>query len=103
MQPAWAVSTITSRPSPPVSAPPRVKAVIEAANKIRTKPYIWGGGHARCVVLIEASEESGSVDLPAYVEKYAARSRTLGEAGLYSTADEGRNWRRAAAARCARS
>jgi hypothetical protein len=32
---------------PPMSAPPRVKSVIEAANKIRTKPYIWGGGHAR--------------------------------------------------------
>jgi cell wall-associated NlpC family hydrolase len=32
---------------PPVSAPPRVKAVIAAANKIRSKPYIWGGGHAR--------------------------------------------------------
>jgi hypothetical protein len=32
---------------PPRSAPPRVKAVIAAANRIRTKPYIWGGGHAR--------------------------------------------------------
>jgi hypothetical protein len=32
---------------PPASAPPAVKAVIAAANKIRTKPYIWGGGHAR--------------------------------------------------------
>jgi hypothetical protein len=32
---------------PPKSAPARVKAVIAAANKIRTKPYIWGGGHAR--------------------------------------------------------
>jgi hypothetical protein len=32
---------------PPQSAPPRVKAVIEAANRIRTKPYIWGGGHGR--------------------------------------------------------
>jgi hypothetical protein len=32
---------------PPASAPPKVKAVIEAANKIRTKPYVWGGGHAR--------------------------------------------------------
>jgi hypothetical protein len=32
---------------PPRSAPPRVKAVIAAANKIRTKPYIYGGGHAR--------------------------------------------------------
>jgi hypothetical protein len=32
---------------PPRSAPPRVKAVIAAANKIRTKPYIYGGGHAK--------------------------------------------------------
>jgi hypothetical protein len=32
---------------PPKSAPPKVKAVIEAANRIRTKPYIYGGGHAR--------------------------------------------------------
>jgi acetylornithine deacetylase/succinyl-diaminopimelate desuccinylase-like protein len=31
--------------------------------------------HARCVVLIEASEESGSPDLPAYVEKLADRLR----------------------------
>lgn len=32
---------------PPAGAPPRVQAVIVAANKIRSKPYIWGGGHAR--------------------------------------------------------
>jgi len=32
---------------PPKSAPPRVKAVIAAANRIRSKPYIFGGGHAR--------------------------------------------------------
>ncbi|HRW37549.1 MAG: M20/M25/M40 family metallo-hydrolase [Acidimicrobiales bacterium] len=30
-----------------------------------------GGAHPRCVVLIEASEESGSPDLPAYVEALA--------------------------------
>jgi hypothetical protein len=30
---------------PPASAPTRVKAVIAAANRIRTKPYVWGGGH----------------------------------------------------------
>ena len=29
--------------------------------------------HARCVILIEGSEESGSVDLPAYVEHLGAR------------------------------
>jgi len=32
---------------PPKSAPARVKQVIWAADRIRTKPYIWGGGHAR--------------------------------------------------------
>ncbi len=32
---------------PPRNAPPRIKMVIAAANKIRSKPYIWGGGHAR--------------------------------------------------------
>jgi acetylornithine deacetylase/succinyl-diaminopimelate desuccinylase-like protein len=30
--------------------------------------HATGGAHTRCVVLIEASEESGSPDLPAYVE-----------------------------------
>jgi cell wall-associated NlpC family hydrolase len=33
--------------APPASAPPAVKAAIAAANRIHTKPYIWGGGHAR--------------------------------------------------------
>ena len=29
----------------PASAPTRVKRVIKAANQIRNKPYVWGGGH----------------------------------------------------------
>jgi cell wall-associated NlpC family hydrolase len=33
--------------APPEMAPPAVKAAISAANRIRTRPYIWGGGHAR--------------------------------------------------------
>jgi len=32
---------------PPKSAPGRVKRVIAFANRIRTKPYVWGGGHGR--------------------------------------------------------
>jgi len=31
----------------PTDAPPAIKAVIAAANAIRTTPYIWGGGHLR--------------------------------------------------------
>lgn len=32
---------------PPRSAPARVKRVIAFANRIRNKPYVWGGGHGR--------------------------------------------------------
>ena len=38
--------------------------------------HAGGGAHARCVVLIEASEESGSPDLPAHVEALADRIGT---------------------------
>lgn len=38
---------VNGRAIAPVDAPPAVKKVIAAANKIRTKPYVWGGGHGR--------------------------------------------------------
>jgi cell wall-associated NlpC family hydrolase len=31
----------------PADAPPAIKAVIAAANAIRSTPYVWGGGHLR--------------------------------------------------------
>lgn len=45
-----------------------------------------GGSHRRCVVLIEASEESGSPDLPAYVEHLADR---IGDIDLVICLDSG--------------
>ncbi|MPY94738.1 MAG: M20/M25/M40 family metallo-hydrolase [Acidimicrobiia bacterium] len=45
-----------------------------------------GGAHARCVVLVEASEESGSPDLPAYVEALAGR---IGRPSLVVCLDSG--------------
>ena len=45
-----------------------------------------GVAHARCVVLIEASEESGSPDLPAYMEALAPK---LGKVGLVVCLDSG--------------
>jgi acetylornithine deacetylase/succinyl-diaminopimelate desuccinylase-like protein len=45
-----------------------------------------GGRHARCIVLIEASEESGSPDLPAHIEALAP---TLGEIDLVVCLDSG--------------
>ena len=45
-----------------------------------------GVEHARCVVLIEACEESGSYDLPAYIEALAAR---IGKPSLVVCLDSG--------------
>ena len=45
-----------------------------------------GGSHGRLMVLIEASEESGSPDLPAHVEALAA---DLGDVGLVICLDSG--------------
>lgn len=45
-----------------------------------------GAGHARCVVLIEGSEESGSPHLPAYVEALASR---IGSPSLMMCLDSG--------------
>lgn len=38
---------VNGRAIAPPDAPPRVKRVIAWANAIRTKPYIYGGGHRR--------------------------------------------------------
>jgi cell wall-associated NlpC family hydrolase len=38
---------VGSRAIAPANAPLAVKRVIAAANRIRTLPYIWGGGHGR--------------------------------------------------------
>jgi len=46
--PAGSTATLNSDGSAtaPADAPPQVVAVIEAANAIRDKPYLWGGGHS---------------------------------------------------------
>jgi cell wall-associated NlpC family hydrolase len=38
---------VGTRAIPPANAPLAVKRVIAAANRIRTLPYVWGGGHGR--------------------------------------------------------
>ncbi len=45
-----------------------------------------GGRHARCVVLLETGEESGSPDLPAYLAEYSDR---LGDVSLVVCLDSG--------------
>ncbi len=38
---------IDGRARPPLAAPRPVDEAIRAANRIATKPYVWGGGHGR--------------------------------------------------------
>ena len=38
---------VNGRAIAPLNAPPSVRKVIAAANQIRTRPYIYGGGHGR--------------------------------------------------------
>ncbi len=38
---------VHGRAIPPRNAPRVVRRVINAANRIRSKPYVWGGGHGR--------------------------------------------------------
>jgi cell wall-associated NlpC family hydrolase len=45
--PASKAMLVGGRAIAPLNAPPAVRKVIAAANKIRSKPYVWGGGHAR--------------------------------------------------------
>ncbi|MFQ6310769.1 M20/M25/M40 family metallo-hydrolase [Lysobacter capsici] len=57
-------------------------AAIAALRALRDQ----GLAHPRCLIVIEASEESGSVDLPAYIELLAPR---LGEPRLIVALDAG--------------
>lgn len=73
---------------PPKSAPARVKAVIAAANKIRTKPYIYGGGHARWW---DAGYDcSGSVSYALHGGKFLESPLPSGPMGNWALAGEGR-------------
>jgi len=38
-------SLVAGEAIPPPGAPAAVKQVIDAANEIRHRPYVWGGGH----------------------------------------------------------
>ncbi|HEX2707293.1 MAG TPA: hypothetical protein VHM66_04700 [Solirubrobacterales bacterium] len=45
--PADPAIIVGGRAIAPLDAPAAVKRVVAAANRIRSKPYIWGGGHGR--------------------------------------------------------
>ena len=45
--PVGRASLVGGKAIAPADAPAAVKKAIQAANRIRTKPYVWGGGHGR--------------------------------------------------------
>jgi hypothetical protein len=73
---------------PPKSAPPRVVAVIEAANKIRTKPYIYGGGHGRW--WDKGYDCSGSVSFALHGGEFLESPLPSGSMEKWGAAGEGR-------------
>jgi hypothetical protein len=73
---------------PPKSAPARVKAVIQAANRIRSKPYVFGGGHARWW---DAGYDcSGSVSYALHGGKFLESPLPSGPMARWGLAGEGR-------------
>jgi hypothetical protein len=73
---------------PPASAPARVKAVISAANKIRTKPYIYGGGHASFIS--KGYDCSGSVSYALHGGKFLTSPLPSGPLESWGEEGEGR-------------
>jgi hypothetical protein len=73
---------------PPKSAPGRVKRVIAAANKIRSKPYIYGGGHARW--WDRGYDCSGSVSFALHGGRFLTSPLPSGPMTKWGLAGEGR-------------
>lgn len=73
---------------PPKSAPARVKQVIWAADRIRTKPYVWGGGHGRW--WDRGYDCSGSVSYALHGGKFLESPLPSGPMESWGLAGEGR-------------
>ena len=73
---------------PPKSAPARVKQVIAAANKIRSKPYIYGGGHARW--WDRGYDCSGAVSFALHGGRFLESPLPSGPMAKWGVAGEGR-------------
>lgn len=71
---------------PPADAPPKVKKVIRAGNRIAKKPYKWGGGHGR---LYDSGYDcSGSISFA--LQKAKLMRGSLASTGFMSWGRRGR-------------
>jgi hypothetical protein len=74
--------------APPETAPPAVKAAIASANLIHTRPYIWGGGHARW--WMPGYDCSGAVSFALHGAGLITTSMDSGEMMGWGVAGKGR-------------
>ena len=72
----------------PADAPPAIRQVIAAANKIRTTPYIWGGGHGRWYD--RGYDCSGAVSFALHGGRLMAAPLTSGSMATWGAPGRGR-------------
>ncbi|HET7454546.1 MAG TPA: hypothetical protein VFJ76_03405 [Solirubrobacterales bacterium] len=73
---------------PPPSAPPVVKQVIRAANEIRRRPYLWGGGHRSW--LSQGYDCSGAVGFALHGAGLLAETMVSGQLAYWGESGPGR-------------
>jgi hypothetical protein len=79
---------VDGRVIPPVSAPRRVQRVIEAANRLVEKPYIYGGGHKPFSSVLDRGYDcSGAVSYALYGGRFLRSPLPSGD--LMSWGEEG--------------
>jgi cell wall-associated NlpC family hydrolase len=79
---------IGSRAVAPANSPTIVKQVIAAANRIRTTPYIWGGGHGSFVS--SGYDCSGAVSYALHGGRLLTSPLTSGSLEAFGEAGPGR-------------
>jgi cell wall-associated NlpC family hydrolase len=75
----------------PASAPRRVKRVIEAANRLVEKPYIYGGGHDPYTSRLDSGYDcSGAVSYALYGGRFLLSPLPSGDLMSWGSAGPGR-------------
>jgi hypothetical protein len=79
---------VAGRAVAPANAPIAVRQVIAAANKIRSTPYIWGGGHGRWID--SGYDCSGAVSFALHGGRLMAAPLTSGSMATWGAPGRGR-------------
>lgn len=82
-------ATLTNgRAVAPPGAPPAVRAVIAAANRINGRPYVWGGGHASFDT--HGYDCSGAVGYALHGGELLATTMVSGQLAYWGAPERGR-------------